>query len=116
MVAARRAGLPVYKRSEFFGPLTKGKRTVAVAGTHGKTTTAGLISYILSEAGLSPSFVVGGILPDFGGVNARAGHGEYFVIEADEYDHAFLGLSPWLEVITNVEHDHPDFFPTLADV
>jgi len=116
VVAALMAGLPVYKRSEFLGELTKGYKTIAVAGTHGKTTTAGLISYILSEAGLAPSFVVGGLLPDLGGVNARAGQGEFFVIEADEYDHAFLGLAPWLEVITNIEHDHPDFFPSLADV
>jgi UDP-N-acetylmuramate--alanine ligase len=116
VVAALRAGLPVYKRSEFLGELTKGYKTIAVAGTHGKTTTAGLISYILNEAGLSPSFVVGGVLADLGGVNARAGQGELFVIEADEYDNAFLGLTPWLEVITNIEHDHPDFFPTLADV
>jgi len=116
VVAALKVGLPVYKRSEFLGELTKGYKTIAVAGTHGKTTTAGLISFILSEAGLAPSFVVGGLLPDLGGVNARAGQGEFFVIEADEYDHAFLGLAPWLEVITNIEHDHPDFFPSLADV
>ncbi len=116
VVAALRAGLPVYKRSEFLGELTKGYKTIAVAGTHGKTTTAGLISYILTEAGLSPTFVVGGMLADLGGVNARAGQGELFVIEADEYDNAFLGLAPWLEVITNIEHDHPDFFPGLADV
>jgi UDP-N-acetylmuramate--alanine ligase len=116
VVAALRAGVPVYKRSEFLGELTQGYKTIAVAGTHGKTTTSGLISFILAEAGLSPSFVVGGVLPDFGGANARAGKSEFFVIEADEYDNAFLGLVPWLEVVTNIEHDHPDFFPTLADV
>ena len=116
VVAALQAGVPVYRRSEFLGELTKGYKTIAIAGTHGKTTTTGLISFILAEAGLAPSFVVGGVLPDFGGANARAGQGEFFVIEADEYDHAFLGLVPWLEVITNIEHDHPDCFPTLADV
>jgi UDP-N-acetylmuramate--alanine ligase len=114
--AARAAGLPVYKRADFLGPLTEGKRTVAVAGTHGKTTTTGEIAYLLFSAGLDPTFIVGGSLEDFAGANARAGQGDYFVIEADEYDRAFWGLSPWVAVITNVEHDHPDCFPTLADV
>ncbi len=116
IVAARRAGLPVYKRVEFFGPLTQGKRTVAVAGTHGKTTTTGEIALLLVRQGLDPSFIAGGALTDFGGSNARAGQGDYFVIEADEYDRAFLGLSPWIAVLTNVEHDHPDCFPNLEDL
>ena len=116
VAAARQAGLPVYKRSEFLGPLTRGKRTVAVAGTHGKTTTTGEIALLLSRRGLDPSFIVGGALADFGGSNARAGRGEHFVIEADEYDRAFLGLSPWIAVLTNVEHDHPDCYPTLEEL
>jgi UDP-N-acetylmuramate--alanine ligase len=116
VVAARRAGIPVYKRAEFFGPLTQGRRTVAVAGTHGKTTTTGEIALLLIRQGLDPSFIAGGALTDFGGANARAGRGEHFVIEADEYDRAFLGLSPWLAVLTNVEHDHPDCYPTLEDL
>jgi len=116
VAAARRAGLPVYKRSEFFGPLTQGKRTVAVSGTHGKTTTTGMISHLLVRQGLDPSFIAGGALTDFGGSNARAGKGDYFVIEADEYDRAFLGLSPWIAVLTNVEHDHPDCYPTIEDL
>ncbi len=112
LVEARALGLPVYKRSEFFGPLTEGKRTVAVAGTHGKTTTTGEIALLLSREGLDPTFIAGGALSDFGGANARAGAGDFFVIEADEYDRAFLGLSPWIAVVTNVEHDHPDCYPT----
>jgi len=116
IAAARKAGLPVYKRSEFFGPLTRGRRTVAVAGTHGKTTTTGEIALLLVRQGLDPSFIAGGALSDFGGSNARAGNGEHFVIEADEYDRAFLGLSPWIAVLTNIEHDHPDCFPTLDDL
>ncbi|MBN2085831.1 MAG: UDP-N-acetylmuramate--L-alanine ligase, partial [Anaerolineales bacterium] len=116
VVAARRAGLPVYKRSEFFGPLTQGKRTVAVSGTHGKTTTTGEIAHLLVRQGLDPSFIAGGALTDFGGSNARAGKGDYFVIEADEYDRAFLGLSPWIAVLTNIEHDHPDCYPTIEDL
>jgi UDP-N-acetylmuramate--alanine ligase len=116
VAAARRVGTPVYKRSEFFGPLTEGKRTIAVAGTHGKTTTAGEIAFLLARENMDPSFVAGGAYIDFGGANARAGAGEYFVVEADEYDRAFLGLSPWLAVITNLEHDHPDCYPTLEDL
>jgi UDP-N-acetylmuramate--alanine ligase len=116
VLAARKAGLPVYKRSEFFGPLTQGKRTVAVAGTHGKTTTTGEIAMLLVRQGLDPSFIAGGALTDFGGSNARAGRGEHFVIEADEYDRAFLGLAPWIAVLTNVEHDHPDCYPTLEEM
>jgi UDP-N-acetylmuramate--alanine ligase len=116
LAAARAAGLPVFKRVDFLGQLTEGKRTVAVAGTHGKTTTTGEIAYLLFSAGLDPTFIAGGSLEDFSGANARAGQGDFFVIEADEYDRAFWGLSPWVAVITNVEHDHPDCYPTLEDV
>jgi UDP-N-acetylmuramate--alanine ligase len=114
LVAARAAGIPVMRRQGFLGELTQGFTTVAVAGSHGKTTTTGLLAFMLDRAGLAPSFIVGGELADFG-VNARAAGGEHFVIEADEYDRAFLGLHPQLALITNVEHDHPDCFPTPAD-
>jgi UDP-N-acetylmuramate--alanine ligase len=116
LAAARAAGLPVYKRVDFLAPLTEGKRTVAVAGTHGKTTTTGEIAHLLFQGGLDPTFIAGGSLEDFAGANARAGQGEHFVIEADEYDQAFWGLSPWVAVVTNVEHDHPDCYPTLEDM
>lgn len=111
LVAAHEAGIPVLKREAFFGDLTAGHKTVAVAGTHGKTTTTGLIAWVLERAGLSPSFIVGGKLVDLG-TNARAGKGPHFVIEADEYDRAFHGLNPSVAVVTNVEHDHPDCYPT----
>ncbi len=110
--AARSAGIPVLRRSEFLGDLTAGQKTIAVAGTHGKTTTTGLIAWLLSQADLDPSFIVGGTLSNFD-TNARAGGGDYFVIEADEYDRMFLGLEPAIAVITNVEHDHPDCYPTF---
>ncbi|NJN54500.1 MAG: hypothetical protein HC804_06945, partial [Anaerolineae bacterium] len=84
---------------------------IAVAGTHGKTTTTGMIAQVLWEAELDPTVIVGGVLPELGG-NGRCGQGDYFVIEADEYDHMFLGLRPELIVLTNIEHDHPDIFPT----
>jgi UDP-N-acetylmuramate--alanine ligase len=112
--AARELEIPVLRRREFLGALTAGYRTVAVAGTHGKSTTTGLIAWLLDNADLSPTFIVGAMLSDYG-VNARAGSGEVFVIEADEYDHAFLGLHPQIAVVTNIEHDHPDFYPTEED-
>ncbi len=112
--AALARGIPVVKRREFLGELTAGYRTLAVAGSHGKTTTTALVGLMLAEAGLDPTVIVGGIVPEFGS-NARTGQGAYFVIEADEYDHAFFGLQPYLCLITNVDYDHPDIFPTRAD-
>jgi len=114
VVAARQAGVPVMRREVFLAQLTAPYQVIAAAGTHGKTTTTGLIAWILSEAGLDPSFIVGGVLLDFGS-NAHAGSGKAFVIEADEYDRAFLGLRPDVAVVTSVEHDHPDCFPTPED-
>jgi UDP-N-acetylmuramate--alanine ligase len=113
--AARARGIPVLKRPQMLGWLTGSQRTVAVAGTHGKTTTTGLIALTLLKAGLDPSFIVGGVLPSLE-ANARAGRGAHFVIEADEYDRTFLGLRPELAVVTNVEMDHPDCYPTYEDV
>ncbi len=113
--AAGLAGIPVYKRADFLGKLMEGKTGIAIAGTHGKTTTTALIAFALSEMGRNPSFIVGGVMNNYG-VNARAGKGNLFVIEADEYDRMFLGLKPQIEVITNLEHDHPDCYPTLEDM
>ncbi|MFN2206067.1 MAG: UDP-N-acetylmuramate--L-alanine ligase [Candidatus Promineifilaceae bacterium] len=114
LLAARSAGIPVMKRSDFLRYLMAGQIGIAVAGTHGKTTTTAMIAHILIETGQDPSIILGGNLPIVGG-NGRAGSGDYFVIEADEYDYMFLGLRPDIEVITNIEHDHPDIYPTLAD-
>jgi UDP-N-acetylmuramate--alanine ligase len=88
-----------------------GRRGVAIAGTHGKTTTTAMIALILRDAGLAPTFIVGGDIPQLG-TNAAAGLGDVFVIEADEYDHTFLGLRPEIAVVTVVEWDHPDCYPT----
>jgi UDP-N-acetylmuramate--alanine ligase len=115
VAAARARGVPVLKRADFLGQLMEGRTGVAVAGTHGKTTTTGLIAFVLDRAGLDPTFIVGGVLADYG-TNARAGQGRPFVIEADEYDYMFLGLKPTVAVVTSVEHDHPDMFPTVREM
>ena len=112
---ARRRGIRIVKRYDFFPELTAGKTTIAVAGTHGKTTTTGMIATMLVDAGLDPDAIIGGILPELNG-NARAGHGKYFVIEADEYDRAFLGLRPTIAVVTSIEMDHPDIFKNVDQV
>ena len=112
--AARAAGIRVLKRPEFLGQMMDGHLGVAVAGTHGKTTTTAMIASILVEAGRDPTFVVGGVIAGLG-TNARAGKGPLFVIEADEYDRTFLSLTPRVAVVTIIEHDHPDCYPTFAD-
>ena len=110
--AATHGKIPIYKRADFLGEMMAEKTGIAIAGTHGKTTTTAMTAWVLHELGRDPSFVVGGLMKNLG-VNAHAGKGNLFVIEADEYDNMFLGLKPQIEVITSLEHDHPDFFPTL---
>ena len=111
VIAAKEAGIPVYKRSDFLGNLMEDKIGIAVAGTHGKTSTTAMIAWTLTELGEDPSFIVGSTINGMG-VNAHAGTGKTFVIEADEYDRMFLGLKPTIDVVTNLEHDHPDIYPT----
>ena len=111
VAAAKALDIPVYRRQAFMRGLLQGCDTIAVAGTHGKTTTTSMIAHILETAGKSPSYIVGGAMGNTG-KNAAVGCGNAFVIEADEYDNMFHGLDPSLAVITNVEHDHPDFFET----
>jgi UDP-N-acetylmuramate--alanine ligase len=115
VIEARQRGLPVVKREQFLGELTDGKTTIAVAGTHGKTTTSAMIAWILIQASLDPTFIVGGVMQNLRS-NARAGSGPHFVIEADEYDWAFLGLRPSVAVVTALEHDHPDCYPTFEEM
>jgi UDP-N-acetylmuramate--alanine ligase len=112
--AARLADIPVLKRADFLPYLTDGQRPIAVAGTHGKTTTTALITWLLYQLGQDPSYVIGSVALNLD-KSAHAGTGDYFVIEADEYDRMFLGLKPWIAIVTNVEHDHPDCYPTPAD-
>src|SRR5512147_3119198 len=115
VIGAKQAGIPVYKRADFLGRLMEDKTGIAIAGTHGKTTTTAMTAWVLSQLGRDPSFIVGGVVNNLG-VNAHAGKGKVFVIEADEYDNMFLGLKPQIAVVTSVEHDHPDFFPTLTEM
>jgi UDP-N-acetylmuramate--alanine ligase len=112
--AALANGIPVLKRAEFLGQIMEGQHVIAVAGTHGKTSTTAMIAWMLTELGQTPSFIVGSVINGLN-VNARAGDGTAFVVEADEYDRMFLGLRPNTAVVTNVEHDHPDCFPTEED-
>ncbi|PID85528.1 MAG: UDP-N-acetylmuramate--L-alanine ligase [Chloroflexi bacterium] len=114
VAAARALSLPVLKRADILGQLMTDTIGVAVAGSHGKTTTTGMIAQILIHAELDPTVIVGGTLPSMES-NGRFGQGEYFVIEADEYDYMFLGLRPEVAIITSIEHDHPDLFHTEAD-
>ncbi len=111
VVAALETGIPVYKRSDFLGRLMEDKIGIAIAGTHGKTSTTAMLAWTLTELAQDPSFIVGGIINGMN-VNAHAGKGETFVIEADEYDRMFLGLKPTIGIVTNLEHDHPDIYPT----
>jgi UDP-N-acetylmuramate--alanine ligase len=114
---ARARGIPVYKRADFLGRLmaSPDKIGIAVAGTHGKTTTTAMIAWMLFVLGRDPSFIVGSTLTNLK-TNARAGQGTPFVIEADEYDRMFLGLKPFIGIVTNLEHDHPDCYPTFDDM
>lgn len=113
VAAARARGIPVIKRAALLGSLANARRCIAVAGTHGKSTTSGMVAYILSRQGVDPLFVIGAEVRDLG-TSARDGSGPLAVVEADEYDYSFLQLTPDVAVITNVEYDHPDIFPDAA--
>ncbi len=114
VVAAQKQGIPVLFRRQFLSTLMENHFVIAIAGTHGKTTTTAMVAWMLTYLQQDPSYITGGVLKNTG-TNAHAGKGEAFVIEADEYDRMFLGLNPGLAVITNIEHDHPDCYPTAAD-
>lgn len=106
---ARRRGIPVLARAQVLAALMAGKRSFAVAGTHGKTTTTSMLAVILQRAGVDPSFVIGGDLNEIGS-GARHGEGPVFVAEVDESDGSFLLVHPEVAVVTNVEDDHLDFY------
>ncbi|MBX3709322.1 MAG: UDP-N-acetylmuramate--L-alanine ligase [Gammaproteobacteria bacterium] len=103
--AARNAHIPIVPRAEMLGELMRFRYGIAVSGTHGKTTTTSLVTSILAEAGLDPTFVIGGRLNSVGS-NARLGRGHYLVAEADESDASFLYLKPMISIVTNIDQDH----------
>jgi UDP-N-acetylmuramate--alanine ligase len=114
VVAALKIGIPVLKRSDFLGSLMKEAVGIAVAGSHGKTTTSAMMAWALKSLGTDPSYILGGVSNNLQN-NAHAGTGKYFVIEADEYDRMFLGLQPEVILLTNIGYDHPDCFPTVSE-
>lgn len=109
VVAAREARIPVIRRAEMLAELMRFRHGIAIAGTHGKTTTTALVSSIYAEAGLDPTFVNGGLVKA-AGTHARLGTSRYFIAEADESDASFLHLQPMVSVVTNIEADHMDTY------
>ena len=115
-IALHEKNIPCLTRAQLLGQVMKKyQMSIAVSGTHGKTTTTSMISEILLKAELDPTLSIGGILKTIGG-NARVGKSEYFVVEADEYTNSFLNFFPKISIILNIEEDHPDFFKDLADI
>lgn len=113
---AERLGLPLMERATMVGQVMKNySSAIAIAGTHGKTTTTSIASHIFLEANLDPTISVGGILQAIGG-NIRIGHSEHFITEACEYTNSFLQFFPTVGMILNIEEDHMDFFKDLADI
>ena len=114
--AAKKAGLPMLARAELLGQIMRNYPTaIAVAGTHGKTTTTSMLSTILLKAEKDPTITVGGILPQIGG-NIRVGHSDTFLTEACEYTNSFLSFYPTTGIILNIEADHMDFFKDLSQI
>jgi UDP-N-acetylmuramate--alanine ligase len=107
--AARQGQIPVVPRALMLAELMRSRQGIAIAGTHGKTTTTSLVASVLAEAGLDPSFVIGGLLAS-AGANARLGGGDFIVVEADESDASFLHLSPVMAVVTNIDSDHMETY------
>jgi len=114
-VAAEARHLKIFKYSEMLGRVMQFKRGVAIAGTHGKSTTTAMTALIMSMAGLNPSFVGGAVIPQLGG-SSHGGDGEHFVAEACEFDRSFLNLSPQMATVLNVEPDHLDYYKDINDI
>ena len=110
---ARRLQIPVIPRGELLAELMRLKYGIAVAGSHGKTTTTSMTATILNSAGLDPTVVVGGRVGTMGGSNARVGHSDFLVVESDESDGSFLKLAPIIAVVTNIDKEHVDHYPSL---
>ena len=115
LMQARRLGLPVVRYPELLGALMDCCQGIAVAGTHGKSTTTSIIAYVMQRAGLDPSYMIGAEVPQLGG-GSHYGSGQHFVAEACEYKRSFLCLSPQIAVITNVDEDHLDYYYDMWDI
>jgi UDP-N-acetylmuramate--alanine ligase len=115
IAAARARKVEVVKYAEMVGRLMGAKTGIAIAGCHGKTTTTSMVSFVLARAGLEPTFVCGGVIPQLG-TNAAPGKGKHFVAEACEYDRSFHQLKPQCAVITNIEEDHLDYYKDLTEI
>lgn len=115
VVRAHELGIPIWPRAKMLSYLSGSQRTVAVAGTHGKTTTSSMVATMLDKMGLDPSFLIGGVVEGYD-TNGRNGSGEHFVCEADESDGSFLYLHPSVVVVTNIEADHLDHYGTLENI
>ncbi|MEO7649325.1 MAG: UDP-N-acetylmuramate--L-alanine ligase, partial [Bryobacteraceae bacterium] len=113
---ARRIQIPVIPRGELLAELMRLKFGIAVAGSHGKTTTTSMVATILNAVGLDPTVVVGGRVGTMGGSNARVGHSDFLVVESDESDRSFLKLAPILAVVTNIDREHLDCYKSLDDI
>jgi UDP-N-acetylmuramate--alanine ligase len=112
---ARRRRIPVIPRAEMLGELMRGKTGIAVAGSHGKTTTTSMLATVLTVAGLDPTLVIGGKVDSLGG-NAKLGQGQFVVAEADESDGSFLHLPATFGVVTNIDNDHLDHFGNMGAI
>jgi UDP-N-acetylmuramate--alanine ligase len=110
IAAAQAANVPIVKRAQLLGMLANARTCVAVAGSHGKSTTSGMITTALLALGADPSYAIGAVVASTG-TNAAPGLDNLMVVEADEYDYSFLSLNPDVAIVTNVEYDHPDLFP-----
>ena len=123
---AKKTGKPVLTYFEALGQFARGYKVIAIAGTHGKTTTTAMVANILIDAGFDPTCIIGSFVPTFGrgsatsrdknGSNFRSGSSKYLVVEADEYNRHFLNFHPFITVITNIEPDHLDYYKDIADI
>ena len=116
VVEARRLQIPLIPRGEMLAELMRLKYGIAIAGSHGKTTTTSMTAMVLSAAGLDPTVVVGGKVGSMGGSNARVGRSDFLVAESDESDGSFLKLSPIVAVVTNIDREHLDHYPSIHEI
>src|SRR6202163_815211 len=116
VIEARRLQIPVIPRGELLAELMRLKYGIAIAGSHGKTTTTSIVATILNYAGLDPTVVVGGKVATMGHSNARVGHSDFLVVESDESDRSFLKLAPILAIVTNIDREHLDCYSSIDDI